>query len=99
MRRALTRCAAGSQPNAVRQRALKGYRDSKRALKKGIVKSKKAQFGKLLEEINNDLWGYGYRIVMKNLNLLAPQKHGLERMRELARPLFPVHDRIVWDED
>lgn len=98
-RRIMTKWASKKRPNTEYERASAIYKGSKRALKRAIEKAKKIQWAKLIEEIDQDLWGCGYRIATKNLKLLAPPKLSVGRMKELARSLFPTHAKVRWEEE
>lgn len=70
---------------------------SKRAhkeLAKAIKKSKKAHWDSIVEEVDRDVWGLGYKIVTKKLG--RPSIPGLttERMGHIVTTLFPTHDKF-----
>ena len=66
------------------------YRDVKRALRKQILLSKKEAWRKVIEELDRDIWGNGYRIVTKRLGTSKTARISAERQEEGAKKLFPA---------
>ncbi|KAK9729789.1 hypothetical protein QE152_g15719 [Popillia japonica] len=52
--------------------AKENYKERKKELRKLIVISKREHWHKLCNELNNDVWGEGYRIVVKGVKHLVP---------------------------
>ena len=44
----------------------------------------------MLEDLNRDEWGQGYRIVIKRMNMKSKNRLGEEQRMLEARKLFPV---------
>nr|CAH7755103.1 unnamed protein product [Callosobruchus chinensis] len=96
-RRLTTRLSANRQITDVcRDNARESYASAKKELNRLISASKKSCWEKLCENINEDIWGQGYKIALKSLNLLSPYDIDGEKKREIVGELFPtVSDR--WD--
>lgn len=65
------------------------YKVSKRTLKIAIQNSKKAAWNKIRDELDADIWGLGYKIVMKHTKLYPQIKLHDARQLEIAKDLFP----------
>ncbi|XP_033229068.1 uncharacterized protein LOC117180687 [Belonocnema kinseyi] len=79
---------------ATRKRAtgVQTYKAAKKELNKAIKKSKRQSWGKLREEVDDDPWGLGYKIVTRKLgSLSASASMGAETMRHIVDVLFPTH--------
>lgn len=65
---------------------------SKKELKKAIGKSKRRKREDLRQDVNNDLWGLGYRIVMQKLGAQGanPTLNSMQ-MERIVSTLFPTH--------
>ncbi|KAJ3661602.1 hypothetical protein Zmor_005992 [Zophobas morio] len=66
------------------------HSELKKELKILIKKSKKELWLRLCDQVNKDVWGDGYRIVTKHLNI-ATERHGLskEMTTKIIKELFP----------
>lgn len=64
------------------------YKDTRRDLRRLINKSKRQHWERLRDELNNDIWGDGYKIVMRSLKGLAPYELPLQTKKEVAGKLF-----------
>ena len=73
-----------------REEAAAEYRQQKREYARAIARAKRAAWKKLLEELDNDEWGQGYKLVVKKTHLNRTHKMGNELQWKTARELFPV---------
>lgn len=94
--RIYTRLNGAPEGNLDRERAAEAYKASKRALKKEIKTEKRNSWCKLCEELNEDIWGKGYRIVMGKINTTPSLSLTKEQEAEVLKELFPTHFRILW---
>ena len=72
------------------------YREARRVLKKRILQSKKDAWKKVIEELDRDIWGNGYRIVTKRLGARKTARISAEQQEEEARKLFPAVEDRGW---
>ncbi|XP_052738128.1 uncharacterized protein LOC128198188 [Bicyclus anynana] len=68
------------------------YKTAKLELQGLILKSKGEQWKKVGDEVDNDPWGLGYKIVTKKINRSSPTPISLQRMKDITAVLFPTHD-------
>lgn len=69
------------------------FKTAKRNLKEAIASSKKQKWEELRNEVNNDPWGLGYKIVMRKLVSKPPiPELAVETMDNIVNVLFPTHD-------
>nr|CAI5820284.1 unnamed protein product [Callosobruchus analis] len=66
------------------------YRRNLKELRRNIEQSKKTRWEDLRAELENDIWGDGYRIVTKRICKNIPWELPIERKRSIVRDLFPV---------
>nr|CAI5864374.1 unnamed protein product [Callosobruchus analis] len=66
------------------------YRRNLKELRRNIEQSKKKHWEDLCAELENDIWGDGYRIVTKRICKNIPWELPIERKRSIVRDLFPV---------
>lgn len=45
------------------------YKEQKEALKTAVLNSKQAAWSKVCQDIDDDIWGMGYNIVMEKANM------------------------------
>lgn len=66
------------------------YQNSRKDLRNEIKKAKRLSWRKLIDEVEKDIWGDGYKIAMK-CTIGFPQKNRLtiDAMIEVAKQLFP----------
>lgn len=68
------------------------YKNARRELKKAICQAKEQQWRKVCEDVEDDIWGQGYKIVMKKI---APNtKVDVDTKLEIVRELFPTHEEM-----
>lgn len=74
------------------------YKDKRKQLSRSIAKGKMDCWRKLCDEVEEDVWGDGYKITMKSLNQNFP-KTDIERDRriEFAGVLFPEAEDVAWE--
>ena len=90
-RRAAQR-AKKSDRNAALRRA--EYLVAKRALGRAIEASKHRCWNRLRDDLNNDPWGLGYKIVMRTLGTFAKNAPmEAETMDRIVDALFPTHPK------
>lgn len=66
------------------------YKASKKELKRAISSSKKEQWRLLCSELENDVWGDGYRIAVKHLGAEKhPYSLTTEQKSSIIKDLFP----------
>lgn len=72
-----------------KQLHMENYKRHKKMLKNSIVKSKTSSWKKVCDQIDEDIWGLGYKIVMKNSKMYPMAKLEDSRQLEVANTLFP----------
>lgn len=80
---------------ATLEKLLREYKDAKVLLNNEIVKSRENEWKNVCNEVEEDIWGRGYKIVTnkykkKNYSL-APEKQ-----KQILETLFPKHETITW---
>lgn len=76
------------------------YKESKRTLRNAIKKAKRECWKLLLEDVDNDIWGDGYKIAMKGLMGFPPKLNLTDDMVEnVVKHLFPVHEEVIFNCD
>lgn len=97
-RRVLTRARASRNTNKEQQQesSEQQYRECKKKLRNLIRRAKKAAWSKLLEDMNNYIWGDAYKIVCKRLKTFPRLKLGNEEAEKIIRDLFPEAPEIAW---
>ena len=84
--------AKNSDHNAALRRA--EYLVAKRALGRAIKASKHRCWNRLRDDLNNDPWGLGYKIVMRKLGAFAKNAPmEAETMDRIVDALFPTHPK------
>lgn len=75
------------------------YKNKKKKLKNLILEAKKENWKKMLLELDNDIWGLGYRLIVKRVAYRRPQiKLSVNEMEE-AKKLFPQHKLNIWTKE
>lgn len=94
MRRAVTRANARNAPgNEENIRLQMQYKDSCKELKRLIFCSKREHWKNLCSELENDVWGAGYKIAMKHLGSQSlPYNLSLDQKTEIIEYLFPKRE-------
>lgn len=73
---------------------LEFFKHERKTLSTMIHASKDENFKRLCELVENDPWGYPYKIVMKKLNI-RKQIPGLERLKSIVNTLFHTRATIT----
>lgn len=77
------------------QQLWKVYKESKKALRNAIKTAKRDSWKKLCNEVDKDIWGTGYKLVIKILNgFPTSPKITMEDMERAVRHLFPIHKDV-----
>lgn len=77
------------------QEAETRYKEAKKKLTKEIAKAKKAKWKKLIDEVEEDIWGEGYKIVVRRTRIGPPNPAlTIEKQKEVADHLFPKHEEV-----
>ncbi|KXZ75597.1 hypothetical protein TcasGA2_TC033490 [Tribolium castaneum] len=77
-----------------RQRSLEAYKIAKNNLKKEIKKAKREAWNTMLNEIDNDIWGKGYKILKNKLKRSPPPDK--ETIDKQVVKLFPTKPIEKW---
>lgn len=88
-RRELTRIRKREVDVPAWDAALTAYRNSRKTLNKLIKQSKRECWEKLCAEVENDVWGGAYKIVLKKTGYLTPYEVGADKKRQIVADLFP----------
>ena len=96
-RREMTRIR-GDDGNAQSERARKQktLRDKRGTLKKAIIKAKNKAWSEVCREVENDIWGRGFKIVTGKISKRKSENLSDEEQLKIARTLFPKHSKITW---
>lgn len=91
-RRQYTRKVKRGTPQEI-QILLEEFQECKKKLKYEINKSKKACWKTVCDNIDQDLWGDGYKIVMKSIIGYPPKPQlTMEQVEQVVTQLFPEHE-------
>lgn len=73
------------------------YLTSKKALRNAIKAAKRQCWKQLCEDVDQDIWGNGYRIVMKGMTGFPPNIClSMEQTEKVAKSLFPIHEPVTF---
>lgn len=95
-------CVRGTRRNTPQenQRLWEEYKASKKVLQNSIKRAKQDCWKTLCDTVDCDIWGEGYKIVMKNLLGCPPRlQMTMQNMEEVVDHLFPVHQQVIFDCD
>lgn len=73
------------------------FANKRREFRKAILNSMKQRWKEVCDSVEEDVWGNGYRIVMKKLGQPLPVLT-CEMMKQVVRALFPKHPAINYEE-
>lgn len=74
------------------------YLKAKKSLRSSIRKAKKACWKTVCEEVDEDVWGNGYKIVMKRMTGFPPKPElTMSFLEEVVDHLFPKHEPVIFD--
>ena len=93
-RRAMTRANGGTNEERKAETA-RLYKISRADYNREILQSKKRSWQAMLDDLNRDEWGQGYKIIVKRAHLKGANRLSEERQQEEARKLFPTVDDPV----
>lgn len=99
MKRLLTRARIRADEERKIEQMDVEYRQKKNQLNKLIRREKKKKWEGLIRELNDDVWGDGYKIACKELKRLTPYDLTDERKWEAAQKLFPKHRETVFERE
>lgn len=79
-----------------RERLRSEYNEKRKALKNAIIGAKQEAWKKTCQEVDQDIWGMGYKIVYKKLNTMPRIKLNNEKLMETINELFPTRGENNW---
>lgn len=86
-RRIITRAR---RSGTINDNMIRDYKSSRKTLKDLINTSKRLRWRELCAELENDIWGQGYKIAMKGIQATSfPYEIGPERRAKIITELFP----------
>ena len=91
-RRLLTRAHKRNPGTEETEKLGKDYKTSRKELSKLIQLSKRKHWQMLCEDLNNDVWGTGYKIVTERLTNRMPVCLTTEKKLDIAKALFPYRE-------
>ncbi|KAK9729512.1 hypothetical protein QE152_g15925 [Popillia japonica] len=69
------------------------YKKVKQELKYMIIETKRNHWKRLLEDLDEDIWGDGFKLVMRHLKKLTPPYNpSMTRRLEIVKELFTVKE-------
>lgn len=90
LRRQYTRGNKRNERRELQDRLSAQYKTAKKELNKLIIAEKKKYWKKMLDDLEDDIWGSAYKGVVKQLGYLTPQYSLTHQQRaEIIRKLFP----------
>lgn len=95
-------CTRNARRNVqeVNYRLREEYKSSKKRLRDNIKAAKKACWRSMCDKLDSDIWGDGYKIVMKQMLGFPPRPQmSMQMVEEVANHLFPVHDPVNFECD
>lgn len=97
IRRKIVRNNAKRPRNVIQIEQLRNaYLNAKKELRKAILLSQTSAWKKICEDLNDNIWGTGYKIVCKKLNLLSTKHIPTDEKLDIANKLFPQHRIEDW---
>ena len=79
--------------NEEKESCLKEYKENRNRLKKAITKAKESKWKDVIDEVENDVWGTGYKVVQKKFQPRPPNL-SKELKEKTIRYLFPAREYI-----
>lgn len=71
------------------------YKTAKRVLRDSIKKAKKSSWKNICDSVDRDIWGDGYKIVMKGMIGYPPAVNlTTEALEAVVKHLFPTHNNV-----
>lgn len=76
------------------------YKESQRLLRNKIKKSKRECWKLLCQDVDENIWGDGYKIAMKRIFGLSSRLNlTIDVMERVVNRLFPKHNEVIFDCD
>nr|CAI5852398.1 unnamed protein product [Callosobruchus analis] len=76
------------------------WKQAPKTLRNAIKATKKTSWKKLCDIIDCDIWGDGYKIVMRMMTGFPPRPNMMmEFMKEVVSYLFPIHPTVIFNCD
>jgi hypothetical protein len=83
-----------------REARLITYKKAKTKLNIAIKSSKRQKFKELCQAVDDNPWGFGYRMVMAKLRgPMVPRETCPKKLKEAVSVLFPQHDKVIWSDE
>ena len=79
-----------------RQTLRQNYVEARRRLRTAIKLEKDRAWNEILEDLDNDVWGLGYKIVLRKLKFANTPSLTTQQQVEIANSLFPTHEKTEW---
>lgn len=74
------------------------YKNAKQELKGAIKKAKRSCWINVCSKVDSDIWGDGYKIVMKMMSGFPPKPNlTMEMVKNITNHLFPVQPNVEFD--
>ena len=94
-RRSSTRANKTGLSEEERESKWREYKESRKTLRYAIKKAKGLAWDQIVEDLNDDIYGQAYRIVV---NKIKPRTSIEEKTQlEIAKNLFPTVESVEWD--
>lgn len=92
--------SVGRKSSEERQDIWREYKEEKKRLTVAIKKSKRVSWKQICDKVDCDIWGDGYKIVMKMVGGFPPMTPmTMEMTEKVVDHLFPVHEQVKWNCD
>lgn len=72
--------------------------EKKRILRNAILKAKQEKWKETCREVDTNVWGNGYKLVMGKMRIRPKKDLSDQQQREIAEGLFPQHPIERWPE-
>ncbi|KAI5705701.1 hypothetical protein M8J75_001011 [Diaphorina citri] len=97
-RRILTRSKKRlDDPEAIKK-LLKEYKEAKTKLNSEIRNSRETEWKTICNEVEDDIWGRGYKIVTKKYNR-KNYSIATEKQKPILERLVPKHEKVTWERN
>lgn len=88
------------RPLLENQNCWEAYKESQRVLRNSIKKAKRECWKLLCKNVDENIWGDGYKIAMKSVFGLSPRINlTIDFMEKAVKHLFPIHNEVIFDCD
>ncbi|KAK9693963.1 hypothetical protein QE152_g33863 [Popillia japonica] len=76
------------------------YKQSKKILRNSVKKAKRTCWKSLCDDVDADIWGDGYKLVMKRIKGFPPKPQlTMAAMQGIVHHLFPTHEETTFHCD